>query len=72
MKFYNRKRAVRYTQANFNFDKDFYDNRWTGEGSTNTYPSAKGMLKAWNNSHTNSFFVEKGKLLPHTEYYVGI
>ena len=57
---YNRKRAVRYTQANFNFDKDFYDNRWTGEGSTNTYPSAKGMLKAWNNSHTNSFFVEKG------------
>ena len=57
---YNRKRAVRYTQANFNFDKDFYDNRWTGEGSTNSYPSAKGMLKAWNNSHTNSFFVEKG------------
>lgn len=57
---YNRKRAVRYSQANFNFDKDFYDNRWTGEGTSNSYPSSKGMLKAWNNSNTNSFFVEKG------------
>lgn len=57
---YNRKRAVRYSQANFNFDKDFYDNRWTGEGTSNSYPSSKGMLKSWNNSNTNSFFVEKG------------
>lgn len=59
-KIYNRKRALRYAQANYNFDEDFYKNRWTGEGSSNTYCSAKAMMKGWNNGHTTSFFVEKG------------
>lgn len=59
-KIYNRKRALRYAQANYNFDEDFYKNRWTGEGSSNTYCSSKAMMKGWNNGHTTSFFVEKG------------
>lgn len=61
-KIFNRKRQLRYAQANYNFDLDLYKNRWTGEGSTNSYPSAAGLLKSWNvNSSatsTNSFFVE--------------
>lgn len=57
---FNRKRALRYAQSDFNFDKDLYENRWTGAGSTNSYPSAKALTKGWNVSDqkTNSFFVE--------------
>jgi TonB-linked SusC/RagA family outer membrane protein len=57
---YDEKRALRYAQTDYNFDKDFYKNRWTSEGSSNTYCSAKAMTKGWNNSHCTSFFVEKG------------
>ncbi len=32
----------------FNLTKDYYDNRWTGEGTTNEYPRA-----AWNGSNNN-------------------
>lgn len=57
---FNRKRALRYAQSNYNFDKDLYDNRWTGAGSTNSYPSSKALVKGWNVSdqRVNSFFVE--------------
>ena len=57
---FNRKRALRYAQSNYNFDKDLYENRWTGAGSTNSYPSAKALIKGWNVSdqRVNSFFVE--------------
>lgn len=57
---FNRKRALRYAQSNYNFDKDLYENRWTGAGSTNSYPSAKALVKGWNVSdqRVNSFFVE--------------
>ena len=57
---YNRKRALRYAQSNYNFDADQVENRWTGEGSTNEYPSAKALTKGWNVSDqkVNSFFVE--------------
>ncbi len=57
---YNRKRALRYAQSNYNFDHDQVANRWTGEGSTNEYPSAKALVKGWNVSdqRVNSFFVE--------------
>ena len=61
-KLFNRKRQLRYAQANFNFDRDQFENRWTGAGSTNEYPSAKALTKAWNVSSsatsTNSYFVE--------------
>lgn len=57
---FNRKRALRYAQSNYNFDEAQYLNRWTGEGSTNTNPSAKALIKGWNVSdqRVNSYFVE--------------
>jgi TonB-linked SusC/RagA family outer membrane protein len=44
--------------GNENYTKDFYDNRWTGAGSTNAYPSTS--LAGGNNNQTNSFYVESG------------
>lgn len=57
---YNRKRALRYAQSNYNFDKAQYENRWTGPYSTNTDPSAAALVKGWNVSdqRVNSYFVE--------------
>jgi TonB-linked SusC/RagA family outer membrane protein len=59
-KLYNRKRALRYAQSNYNFDYDQYKNRWTAAGSTNCYPSAAALIRSWNISdqRVNSFFVE--------------
>jgi TonB-linked SusC/RagA family outer membrane protein len=56
---YNRKRALRYAQSNYNFDEAQYKDRWTGEGSTNKYPSAAALIKGWNVFSDNSYFVEK-------------
>lgn len=57
---FNRKRALRYSSQNYNFDRAQYENRWTGAGSTNTHPSAAALLRSWNVSDqkTNSYFVE--------------
>jgi len=57
---FNRKRALRYSSQNYNFDKAQYDDRWTGPGSTNSNPSAAGLLKPWNVSDQkySSYFVE--------------
>ena len=57
---FNRKRALRYAQSNYNFDEAQYKDRWTGEGSTNSNPSAKALIKGWNVSdqRVNSYFVE--------------
>lgn len=57
---YNRKRALRYAQSNYNFDKEQYRNRWTTAGSTNSHPSAAALIKGWNVSdqRVNSYFVE--------------
>lgn len=57
---WNRKRALRYAQSDYNFDKAQYENRWTGAGSTNEHPSAKALTKTWNVSDSNnaSYFVE--------------
>ena len=41
-----------------NFTQDFYDHRWHGQGTSNTYPSTN--VGANNNSKPNSFFVESG------------
>lgn len=57
---YNRKRGLRSAQTNYNFDKDMYNNRWTGDGTSNTYCSSRAMTKGWNNNNTSSFFVESG------------
>lgn len=44
--------------GNENFTQQFYNNRWTGPGSTNTYPSVK--LAGGSNYLPNSFYVESG------------
>ncbi|RYE16446.1 MAG: TonB-dependent receptor, partial [Sphingobacteriales bacterium] len=53
---YNANNPFRF--GNENFTKDFYDNRWHGEGTSNTYPSADVGKNA--NAVPNSFFVESG------------
>lgn len=58
-KILNEKRLRRQKQYNMNFDQDLVDNRWTGQGSTNKYPSAKSWDENWNYKF-NSFFVENG------------
>ena len=58
---WNRKRALRYAQSDYNFDKAQFENRWTGAGSTNEHPSAAALIRNWNVSDSNnaSYFVEK-------------
>ncbi|MEP5546532.1 MAG: TonB-dependent receptor, partial [Maribacter dokdonensis] len=56
----NQKRfAIRQT-PDANIDRDFAVNRWNGAGSTNSYPSARGIRNPWSNQFLSSFFVEKG------------
>lgn len=57
---FNRKRALRYAQQNYNFDAAQVENRWTGAGSTNANPSAKALTKTWNVSDQrySTYFVE--------------
>ncbi len=43
-----------------NIDRDFAVNRWNGAGTSNTYPSARGIRNPWSNQFLNSFFVENG------------
>lgn len=52
---------VAYRFGNENFSKDFYDNRWHGEGTSTTYPSANVGSTA--NAAPNSFYVEDGSYI---------
>lgn len=58
-KIYNFKRILRF--GNENYDKDFFDHRWHGEGTSNTYPSAD--INGRQNSIPNTFWVESGAYL---------
>lgn len=53
---YNTNLAYRF--GNENFTKDFYDNRWHGAGTSNTYPSVN--IGTTSNSAPNSFYVSSG------------
>ncbi|SEJ64658.1 TonB-linked outer membrane protein, SusC/RagA family [Dyadobacter koreensis] len=53
---YNANLGWRY--GNENFTKDYFDNRWHGEGTSNTYPSAN--IGGGSNYLANSFFVQNG------------
>lgn len=44
--------------GNENFSQDFYDNRWHGQGTSNTYPSA--FIAGGQNNRSNSFYVQDG------------
>ncbi len=53
---YNANIAYRFGSENFT--QDFFQHRWHGEGTSNTYPSTN--VGANNNAKPNSFFVESG------------
>ncbi|MFI5163136.1 MAG: SusC/RagA family TonB-linked outer membrane protein [Sphingobacteriales bacterium] len=53
---YNANIAYRF--GNENVTQDFYDHRWHGAGTSNTYPSVKVGSNA--NAAPNSFYVESG------------
>lgn len=53
---YNANLAYRF--GNENFTQDFYDNRWHGPGTSNTYPSVN--IGSTYDSAPNSFFVSSG------------
>ncbi len=61
-KIHNLNRAMRRKYPQMNADAAFMDGLWTGEGSSNTYPSAEGSVAAWN-LQASSFFVESGAYL---------
>jgi TonB-linked SusC/RagA family outer membrane protein len=52
---YNGNFATRF--GGENYTKDFYDNRWHGEGTSNLYPS---VSTAGNSTVTSDFFIEDG------------
>lgn len=54
-KLYNAKRAQRL--GNENYDLDFYENRWHGEGTSSSYPSAD---LTGENMYPNSWYIEDG------------
>jgi hypothetical protein len=54
-KIYNAKRAQRL--GNENYDLDFYENRWHGEGTSTSYPSAD---LTGENMYPNSWYIEDG------------
>ncbi len=59
-KLVNRLRGNRAWHSDYNFDVDLYENRWTGEGTSDSYPSATGMVNSWNLTPLSSFLVEDG------------
>jgi hypothetical protein len=58
----NYNRATRQKFADMNGDEKFVTSLWTGEGSTNKYPSAIATTQSWNNN-ASSFYVENGSYL---------
>ena len=59
-KIYNAKRDQRL--GNENYDLDFYENRWHGEGTSYTYPSAD-LTSENGNKAPNTWYVEDGAFL---------
>ncbi|CAN5791482.1 TonB-dependent receptor [soil metagenome] len=59
VKIYNANIGLRYGTENFT--KDWYENRWHGEGTSNTYPSV--FIAGGQNNRSNSFYVEDGSYL---------
>lgn len=59
VKIYNANIGLRYGTENFS--RDWYENRWHGEGTSNTYPSV--FIAGGQNNRSNSFYVEDGSYL---------
>lgn len=58
-KILNRRRGEVIFTNDTNMDADLAVNRWHGEGTSNSYPSSKGMRKGWNQKLSN-YWVEDG------------
>ncbi len=58
-KILNRKRGEIIWTSDGNLDADLAKNRWHGEGTSNKYPSSKGLRKGWNQKMSD-YFVEDG------------
>lgn len=58
-KILNRKRGELIWTADGNLDADLAENRWHGEGTSDKYPSSKGLRKGWNQKMSD-YFVEDG------------
>lgn len=61
-KIHNLNRAMRRKYPQMNADAAFIEGLWTGEGTSNNYPSASGSVASWN-LQASSFFVESGAYL---------
>jgi TonB-linked SusC/RagA family outer membrane protein len=55
----NRKRGEIIFTTDTNIDAELANNLWTGEGTSNKYPSAAGLRKGWN-QNLSDYFVEDG------------
>ncbi|MBR8538021.1 SusC/RagA family TonB-linked outer membrane protein [Carboxylicivirga sediminis] len=58
-KILNRKRGEVIWTNDTNWDADLATNRWHGEGTSNEYPSSKGLRKSWNQKMSD-YLVEDG------------
>ena len=58
-KILNRKRGEVIFTNDTNIDADLANNLWRGEGTSNSYPSAAGIRKGWNQNFSD-YFVEDG------------
>ena len=63
---YNANKGIRF--GNENYTKEFFENRWTGPGSTNSYPSAN---LSGNNLNPSSYYVEDGSYFRIRNIQVG-
>ncbi len=66
-KIYNAKRFRQI--GNENYDLDFYENRWHGEGTSYDYPSAD--LSAQSNKEPNSWYLESGNFFKVRNIQIG-
>lgn len=58
-KILNRRRGEVIFTNDTNMDADLAINRWHGEGTSNSYPSSKGIRKGWNQK-LSDYWVEDG------------
>ncbi|MCB0559968.1 MAG: TonB-dependent receptor [Lewinellaceae bacterium] len=58
-KILNRRRGEVIFTNDTNLDADLANNRWHGEGTSNSYPSSKGIRKGWN-QRLSDYWVDDG------------
>lgn len=69
-KILNRKRGEVIFTSDTNMDADLAINRWHGEGTSNSYPSSKGIRKGWN-QRLSTYFIEDGSFFRIQNVQVG-